>query len=211
MAELLFIFASAIKQTTMEEEKNMAAEQQTAEETAAQAQQESVKEEQKAASKADKKKKKEDPLQKKVEELTDNLAKEKESYIRLMAEFETFRRRSAEERLSLINTASADTIKELLPVLDACESATKMLAESSDEAAKEGTKLIFDKLMTALRKRGLKAMETNGEKFDADRHEAIAQIPAPTPELKGIILDTTRTGYELGGKIIRYPQVVVGA
>lgn len=199
----------------MEEEKNMTAEQQAGQETEAQAQQETAqtetKEEQKAASKSEKKKKKEDPLQKKVEELTDNLAKEKDSYMRLMAEFETFRRRTAEERLSLINTASADTIKELLPVLDACESATKMLAGSSDEAAKEGTKLIFDKLLDALRKRGLKVMETNGEKFDADRHEAIAQIPAPTPELKGVIIDTTRTGYELGGKIIRYPQVVVGA
>ena len=150
-------------------------------------------------------------LQKKIEELTAQVAKEQDDYVRLMAEFETFRRRSAEERLSLISTASADTIKELLPVLDACEQANKMLANSEDEAAKEGTRLISDKLLEALRKRGLKAMETNGEKFDADRHEAIAQIPAPTEELKGMILDTTRTGYELNGKIIRFPQVVVGA
>ena len=150
-------------------------------------------------------------LQKKIEELTAQVAKEQDDYVRLMAEFETFRRRSAEERLSLISTASADTIKELLPVLDACEQANKMLANSEDEAAKEGTRLISDKLLEALRKRGLKAMETTGEKFDADRHEAIAQIPAPTEELKGMILDTTRTGYELNGKIIRFPQVVVGA
>ena len=192
---------------TMEDEKKIKEEQQSAPQQAP----EETKEEQKTAPKTDKKKKKDDLLQKKVDELTDNLAKEKDSYIRLMAEFETFRRRSAEERLSLINTASADTIKELLPVLDACESATKMLENSTDEAAREGTKLIFDKLLDALRKRGLKVMETNGEKFDADRHEAIAQIPAPSPELKGVIIDTTRTGYELGGKIIRYPQVVVGA
>ena len=150
-------------------------------------------------------------LQKKIDELTAQVEKEKEDYVRLMAEFETFRRRSAEDRLALISTASADTIKELLPVLDACEQANKMLADSEDEAAKEGTRLISDKLLEALRKRGLKAMETTGEKFDADRHEAIAQIPAPTEELKGMILDTTRTGYELNGKIIRFPQVVVGA
>ena len=150
-------------------------------------------------------------LQKKIDELTAQVEKEKEDYVRLMAEFETFRRRSAEDRLALISTASADTIKELLPVLDACEQANKMLADSEDEAAKEGTRLISDKLLEALRKRGLKAMETTGEKFDADRHEAIAQIPAPSEELKGMILDTTRTGYELNGKIIRFPQVVVGA
>lgn len=147
----------------------------------------------------------------KVKELTDKLSKEHDDFLRLMAEFETFRRRSAEERLALINTASADTIKELLPVLDACEQAMKMLAGSEDEAAKQGTALIFDKLMESLKKRGLKVIEAKGEKFDADRHEAIAQIPAPTEELKGVVIDVTRTGYELGGKIIRYPQVVVGA
>lgn len=147
----------------------------------------------------------------KIKELTDKLSKEHDDYLRLMAEFETFRRRNAEERLNLINTASADTIKELLPVLDACEQALKMLSGSADEAAKKGTELIFDKLMESLKKRGLKVIEAKGEKFDADRHEAIAQIPAPSEELKGMVLDVTRTGYELGGKIIRYPQVVVGA
>lgn len=149
-------------------------------------------------------------LQKKIEELSDNLSKEKESYLRLMAEFETFRRRSAEEKLALVNTASADTIKELLPVLDACEQAVKMLSGSGDTAALEGTKLIFEKLMSALKARGLSVIEAVGKEFNADEHEAIAQIPAPSDELKGKILDVTRTGYILGGKIIRYPQVVVG-
>lgn len=152
-----------------------------------------------------------DKQQEKIDELTDKLSKEHDDYLRLMAEFETFRRRSAEDRLNLVNTASADTIKELLPVLDACEQAVKMLANSEDEAAKEGTELIFTKLMEALKKRGLKVIEAKGEKFDADKHEAIAQIPSPSEELKGTVLDVTRTGYELGGKIIRYPQVVVGA
>lgn len=90
-----------------------------------------------------KKQKKEDPLRKQVDELTDKLAKEKDDYLRLMAEFETFRRRSAEERLSLVASASADTIKGMLPVLDACERAIEMLASSADEAAKEGTNLIL--------------------------------------------------------------------
>ena len=149
--------------------------------------------------------------QDKLKELTDKLSKEHDDYLRLMAEFETFRRRSAEDRPNLINTASADTIKELLPVLDACEQAVKMLKGSSDEAARQGTELIFSKLMEALKKRGLTRIEAKGEKFDPDRHEAIAQIPAPSEDLKGVVLDVTRTGYELGGKIIRYPQVVVGA
>lgn len=166
--------------------------------------------EQNPAPKDTAKKQKGADLQKKIEELSDNLSKEKESYLRLMAEFETFRRRSAEEKLALVNTASADTIKELLPVLDACEQAVKMLSETADTAALEGTQLIFSKLMGALKSRGLEVIEATGKEFDADQHEAIAQIPAPSEELKGKVLDVTRTGYILGGKIIRYPQVVVG-
>ncbi len=166
--------------------------------------------EQNPAPKDTAKKQKGSDLQKKIEELSDNLSKEKESYLRLMAEFETFRRRSAEEKLALVNTASADTIKELLPVLDACEQAVKMLSASEDTAALEGTQLIFNKLMSALKSRGLSVIEAAGKEFNADEHEAIAQIPAPSEELKGKVLDVTRTGYILGGKIIRYPQVVVG-
>lgn len=165
----------------------------------------------KADKKAKQKEPKTNPLQEKIDELTDRLSKEHDDYVRLMAEFETFRRRSAEDRLNLISTASADTIKEILPVLDACEQALKMLDGAGNEAARQGTELIFNKLMEALKKRGLEVMEVSGEKFDADRHEAVAQIPAPSEELKGTILDVTRSGYVLSGKIIRYPQVVVGA
>lgn len=157
-----------------------------------------------------KKSKAKDESQIKIQELTDKLSREKEDYIKLMAEFETFRRRSAEEKLALVNTASADTIKELLPVLDACEQALKMLAGSSDPAALEGTELIYNKLMSALKNRGLSIIDAKGKEFNADEHEAIAQIPAPCEELKGKVIDVTRTGYILGGKIIRYPQVVVG-
>lgn len=158
-----------------------------------------------------KKQNKEDDTRKQIAELNDKLAQEKDSYVRLMAEFETFRRRSAEEKLNLVNSASADTIKELIPVLDACESAVKMLEKSEDEAARKGTELIFNELMSALKKRGLAVIEAVGADFDADIHEAIAQIPAPSPEMKGKVIEVVRTGYSVGGKIIRYPQVVVGA
>ncbi len=158
-----------------------------------------------------KKQKKEDPLRKQVDELTDKLAKEKDDYLRLMAEFETFRRRSAEERLSLVASASADTIKGMLPVLDACERAIEMLASSADEAAKEGTNLIYDKLMGYLKSKGLDRIEAKGEKFDTDFHEAVTQIPAGSEEMKGKVIDVIQTGYTFNGKVIRYAKVVVGA
>lgn len=187
-----------------EEKENMEQEKQAAPETPEQ-------ETPKTEVKAEKKKKKEDPLQKKVEELTDNLAKEKDSYIRLMAEFETFRRRSSEERLNLVSSAAADTIKGLLPVLDDCERAIAMLEESSDDAAKEGTRLIYTKLMEYLKSKGLSVIEAKGQKFDTDFHEAVTQFPAPSPELKGMVIDVVQTGYTLNGKVLRYAKVVVGA
>jgi len=150
-------------------------------------------------------------LQKKIDELSDKLSREHDDYVRLMAEFETFRRRSAEDRLALVSTAAADTIKGLLPVLDDCERAMAMLAESSDEAAKEGTALIYNKLMDYLKTRGLSVIEAKGCKFDTDFHEAVTQFPAPSEEQKGMVLDVVQTGYTLGGKVLRYAKVVVGA
>ena len=161
--------------------------------------------------KSDKKKKKDDGLQKQIQELTDKLAKEKDDYIRLMAEFETFRRRNTEEKLNLVSSAAADTIKGLLPVLDDCERAMAMLAESSDEAAKEGTALIYNKLMDYLKSKGLAVIEAKGQKFDTDFHEAVTQFPAPSAELKGMVIDVVQTGYTLNGKVLRYAKVVVGA
>ncbi len=161
--------------------------------------------------KTEKKKKKDDGLQQKVNELTDKLAKEKDDYVRLMAEFETFRRRSAEEKLNLVSSAAADTIKGLLPVLDDCERAIQILESSSDEAAKEGTSLIYTKLIEYLKTRGLEAIKAKGEEFDTDFHEAVTQFPAPSEELKGKVIDVVQTGYTLNGKVIRYAKVVVGA
>ena len=164
-------------------------------------------------------------LEKKVEELEKQLGESgkkaedmevrykdaKDDYLRLMAEFETFRRRSAEDRLNLVSSASGDTIKGLLPVLDDIERAIAMLAESSDEAAKQGTDLIYNKLMAYLKSKGLSVIEAKGEKFDVDFHEAVAQFPVQDEAQKGMVIDVTQTGYLLNGKVLRYAKVVVGA
>ena len=156
-------------------------------------------------------KKKEEEFNKKIEEVEGKLAKEKDDYVRLMAEFETFRRRSSEDRLNLISSAAADTIKGLLPVLDDCERAMEILEKSSDEAAKEGTSLIYTKLMDYLKTRGLAKIEAKGEDFNTDFHEAVTQFPAPSADMKGKVIDVVQTGYMLNGKILRYAKVVVGA
>lgn len=148
-------------------------------------------------------------LEKAKADLEASLAKEKDSYIRLLAEFETFRRRTAEEKLELVNSAASETIKGLLPVLDDCERAMEMLSRSSDEAAKEGTALIYNKLMQYLNKKGLEKIEAMGAKFDVDFHEAVAQIPVEE-EKKGLVYDVVQTGYLFGGKVLRYAKVVVG-
>ena len=150
-------------------------------------------------------------LLKENEELKASVAKEKDDYVRLMADFENFRRHSAEAKLELVSSASADTIKGLLPVLDDCERAMKMLDENSkDEVAKEGTALIFNKLMAYLKTRGLEVIKAKGEKFDTDFHEAVAQFPVPEEDKKGLVYDVVQTGYTLSGKVIRYAKVVVG-
>ena len=138
------------------------------------------------------------------------LAKEKDDYVRLMAEFDTFRRRTSEEKLALVNSAAKDTIKGLLPVLDDCERAMELLSKSSDEAAKEGAALIYDKLMKYLKSKGLEKIEAKGQKFDTDFHEAVAQVPVEDEDKKGLVYDVIETGYMLGGKILRYAKVVVG-
>ena len=178
--------------------------------------------EKKAPKKEQKKEAKEarklEELQKQLEEcrkqLEENQVKiqqEKDDYLRLMAEFETFRRRSAQDRLELVSSASAETIKGLLPVLDDCERAMTLLESSSDEAAKEGTGLIYNKLMAYLKTKGLERIEAKGQKFDTDFHEAVAQLPVQDEAQKGIVYDVIETGYLLSGKVLRYAKVVVGA
>lgn len=155
-------------------------------------------------------------LKKEIEELKKQCAeakeaadKEKGDYLRLMAEFETFRRRTSEDRLNLVASAASETIKGLLPVLDDCERAMEMLQASSDEAAKEGTGLIYNKLFAYLKSKGLEIIDAKGKKFDTDLHEAVAQLPVEEDK-KGLVYDVVETGYTLGGKILRYAKVVVG-
>lgn len=157
------------------------------------------------------KKEKTEKLEKEIEDLKASLAKEKDDYIRLMAEFDNFRRRTSQEKLELVNVASEDTIKGLLPVLDDCERAMDVLSKSADsDAAKEGTELIFNKLMGYLKTKGLAVIEARDKIFDTDMHEAVAQFPVNEDEKKGKVYDVVQTGYTLNGKVIRFAKVVVG-
>ena len=169
------------------------------------------KKEKKGFLKKDPKKEKMAELEKKVEELEGKVAKEKDDYIRLMAEFDNFRRRTSQEKLELVSVAAMDTIKGLLPVLDDCERALNVLKESDDSAAaKEGTELIYHKLMAYLQSKGLAVIDAAGKEFDTDLHEAVAQFPVPEEEKKGKVFDVVQTGYTLNGKVIRFAKVVVG-
>ena len=150
-------------------------------------------------------------LEKQVAELEGKVAKDKDDYIRLMAEFDNFRRRTSQEKLELVSMASTDTIKGLLPVLDDCERALAVLKDSDDSAAaKEGTELIYHKLMAYLQSKGLAVIEAKDQPFDTDVHEAVAQFPVQEEEKKGKVFDVVQTGYTLNGKVIRFAKVVVG-
>ena len=136
----------------------------------------------------------------------------KNDYLRLMAEFDTFRRRSAEEKLELTKSASADTIKGLLPVMDDCEIALKQLSDiEGSEDAVEGISLILNKLTSYLKTKGLEKIEAKGKDFDTEFHEAVTMFPAPSEDLKGKVIDVAQNGYTLGGKVLRYAKVIVGA
>lgn len=149
-------------------------------------------------------------LEEELEKAKEEIAKEKNDYLKILAEFMTYRQRTKEEREDLVKSAGADTIKGLLPVLDDCERALQLLEGSADEAAKEGTRLIYDKLFAYLKTRGLEKIEALGQKFDTDFHEAEAMIPVAEEEKKGLVYDVIQTGYTLDGKILRYAKVVVG-
>lgn len=146
-----------------------------------------------------------------TEKLKTELEETKDKYLRKVAEFDNFRRRSAKERLELLMTAGKDVITDLLDVLDDCERAQKQLESSTDsQAVREGVMLVFNKLRATLQAKGLKPMETLHEDFNPDLHEAITEIPAPSPELSGKVVDELVKGYYLNDKIIRHAKVVVG-
>lgn len=146
-----------------------------------------------------------------LEKLQLEIQEQKDKYLRLMAEFDNFRRRTAKERLELIQTAGKDVIVSLLEVLDDCDRAEKQLNSNSDIALqKEGVQLVFNKIRTTLQNKGVKVMESIHTEFDVEKHEAITEIPAPNADLKGKILDEVMKGYYLNDKLIRFAKVVVG-
>lgn len=146
------------------------------------------------------------------EQLEEELKDSKDKYVRLAAEFDNFRKRTAKERLELFQTAGKDIITDLLEVLDDSDRAFAQMAplEGADKALKDGMVLIINKLTNILQSRGLKEMQALGEEFDPELHDAIAEIHAPTPDLAGKVVDVLSKGYYLNDKIIRHAKVVVG-
>ena len=143
-------------------------------------------------------------LEAKIDELNDK-------YLRLYSEYDNFRKRTAKEKIELMQAAGEDVFKSILPVIDDFERAIKSNAETNDvNAVNDGVNLIYNKLKSTLTQKGLAEMKSVGEVFDADIHEAITNIPAPSEEMKGKVIDELEKGYSLNGKIIRFAKVVIG-
>jgi molecular chaperone GrpE len=139
------------------------------------------------------------------------LQEQKDKYLRLFAEFDNYKRRSSRERMELIQTAGKEVITSLLDVLDDCDRAEKQLQQRRDiDEIREGILLVFNKLRAVLQSKGLRPMESVHTEFDTNKHEAISEIPAPTPDLKGKVIDEVTPGYYLNDKIIRFAKVIVG-
>ena len=145
------------------------------------------------------------------DKLTADLAYEKDRYIRLFAEFENYKRRTSKERLELFKTANQEVLQSMLPVMDDFDRAIAEISKSDDEVLLKGVTLIHEKLQSTLFSKGLEEVAIKaGDIFDADFAEAITQIPSPSPNFKGKIVDVIEKGYKLGEKIIRFPKVVIG-
>ncbi|HAV03181.1 MAG TPA: nucleotide exchange factor GrpE [Chryseobacterium sp.] len=141
----------------------------------------------------------------------DLLAEEKDRYIRLFAEFENYKKRTTKEKMEFFQYANQDLMISMLDVLDDFERALKEISKNGNEADLKGVELIYQKLRNKLADKGLKPIEVNpGDSFDVDFHEAVTQIPAPSPELKGKIVDVIETGYQLHERVIRFAKVVTG-
>ncbi len=152
-----------------------------------------------------------DEQQVQMKKLQDELAEAKDKYVRLYAEFDNHRRRTAKEKIEMISSANEQLLKSLLPVVDDFDRAEKTFKDKNDKEA-EGFFLIHNKFKKIFEQAGVKLMETgNGSEFNPDLHEAITQIPAPTEKLKGKIVDTVEKGYLLNDKVIRFAKVVVGS
>ncbi len=146
-----------------------------------------------------------------IEKIQAELNDQKDKYLRLFAEFDNFKRRTAKERIELMQTASKDVVVSMLEVLDDCDRAEKQLETSEDIAQiKEGIQLVFAKLRSTMASKGVKAMESIHTSFDVEKHEAITEIPAPTEDLIDKVVDEIIKGYYLNNKIIRFAKVIVG-
>ncbi|MDN3493480.1 nucleotide exchange factor GrpE [Winogradskyella bathintestinalis] len=146
------------------------------------------------------------------EQLQDQLVAEKDKFMRLFAEFENYKKRTTKERIELFKTASQDVMVSMLPVLDDFERALSHIEDDKEaEELRKGVLLIYNKLVNTLEQKGLSKIEVKqGDTFNADEHEAITQIPAPSEDLKGKIIDVVERGYKLGERVIRFPKVVIG-
>ena len=145
-----------------------------------------------------------------MQQLSDALSEQKDKYIRLMSELENYKRRTAKERIELIQTAGKDIIINLLELLDDCDRAEKQMSQDTDiNHVKEGTLLVFNKFRKTLEAKGVKAISTLGEDFNVETQEAIAEVPG-TPEQSGKVIDEIQKGYTLNDKLIRFAKVVVG-
>ncbi len=152
--------------------------------------------------------KKESPSQAELEQM---IKEEKDKYLRLYADFENYRKRTAKEKLEMFETAAEGVIKNLLPVLDDFERAITEMSKNGENEMLKGVQLIYDKLKKTLEKEGLKHIEVNkGDQFDPEKHEAIAQMPVEDDKMKNRVVDVVEKGYQLGSKNIRYPKVVTG-
>ena len=143
--------------------------------------------------------------------LEDQLNLEKDKFLRLFAEFENYKRRTAKERIELFSTASEEVMISLLPILDDFDRASVEIEKDKENETLKGVLLIKNKLFDSLKSKGLNMIEIKkGDEFNADDHEAVTQIPAPSKDLQGKIIDIIEQGYKLGEKVIRYPKVVIG-
>ena len=146
------------------------------------------------------------------DQLKEQLGQEKDKFLRLFAEFENYKKRTSKERVELFKTANQDVVIALLPVLDDFERALLHIEDDKEaEELRKGVLIIYNKLLQALQQKGLSKIEINkGDAFNADDHEAVTQIPAPSDDMKGKIIDVVEKGYKLGDKTIRFPKVVIG-
>lgn len=153
-----------------------------------------------------------DPIEEsELDKAQQQLQEQKDKYLRLVAEFDNYRKRTAKEFLDIRQTAGKEIIISLLDIADDCDRAEKQMETDTDiQHVKDGTRLIFNKLRTTLQSKGVKAMESINQDFDVELHEAITEIPAPSKELKGKVVDEIQKGYYLNDKIIRFAKVVVG-